>query len=104
METVAEVHQTISTVRPASAHGVSRVLHLPNSIVRKIPRSVLNMFLFRFQRDQMLEVGENQLRLDSANEFLVRYDEDSSKPLRILWTDETHFMLTCNVNSEDGVH
>ena len=35
VETVAEVHQTISTVRIASARGVSRVLHLPNSNIAR---------------------------------------------------------------------
>ena len=53
METIAEVPQTISTVRSASALGVSRVLHLPNSTARKILLSVLNMFLILFQRAQM---------------------------------------------------
>ena len=42
----------------------------------------------------MLETGDNQLRLDFANKFLIRYDEDSSWPLRILWTDEADFALT----------
>ena len=46
VEIVAEVHQTISTIRPASARGVSRVLHLPNSTFSKILRSLLNMFPF----------------------------------------------------------
>ena len=84
----AEIHQTISTVRPASARGASRVLNLPNSSVRNILRSVLNMFPFRLQSVEMLEEGDNQLRLDFANKFLIRYDEDSCKPLCILWTDE----------------
>ena len=48
VETVSEVHQTISTDRPASARGVSRALHLPNSTFRKILHSVLNIFSFRF--------------------------------------------------------
>ena len=48
METVAEVHQTISTICPASARGFLRTWNLPNSTVRKILRSVLNMFPFRF--------------------------------------------------------
>ena len=73
METVAKVHQTISTVLPASARGVSLVLHLPNSTFRKIP-------------------------LDFANKFLIDYDEDSSWPLRILWAEEAHFTLTGNRN------
>ena len=46
VETVADVHQMISTIFPTSAHSVSCILHLPNSTVWKILRSVLNMFLF----------------------------------------------------------
>ena len=60
VESTAEVHWMISTVRPGSARSVSRVLHLPNATVRKILCSVLNMFPFRFQSVQMLEAGDNQ--------------------------------------------
>ena len=52
----------------------------------------------------MLEVVDNQLRLDFAIKFLIRYDEDSSWPACILWTDEAHFKLTGNVNSKNCVH
>ena len=84
MKTVAVVHQTITTVRLARARGVSRVLHLPNSTVHKILRSVLNMFPLRFQRVHMLEERSNKLRIDFANKVLIRCDEDSSWPLSIL--------------------
>ena len=59
VEMVAVIHQMISTVRPASARGISCVLNLPNSTVRKILHFVLNMFLFWFQSVQMLEMGDN---------------------------------------------
>ena len=36
VETVAEVHQTISIVSPVSTRSISSVLHLPNSTVHKI--------------------------------------------------------------------
>ena len=52
----------------------------------------------------MLKAGDNHLWIDFANKFLTRYDDDSSWPLRILWTDETHFKLTSNVNSKDCVY
>ena len=52
----------------------------------------------------MLEARDNQLRLDFANKFLIRYDEDSSWPLCILWTDEAHFTLTGNLNSKNCVY
>ena len=60
-ETASEVHKTIHTV---SAPGISCVLYLPNSTVRKTLCSVVNVFPFQFQRVQMLKTGENQLRLD----------------------------------------
>ena len=104
METVAEVHQMINTVNPASERCVSRVLYLPNLTARKILRSVLNMFPFQFQGVQILEAIDNQLRLDFANKFLICYDEDSNWPLSILRTDEAHFTLTGNVNSKNCIY
>ena len=92
MTDVADFYQTISTVRLASAHGASRDLHRPNSIVCKILRSVLSMFPFRMQRVKMLEAGGNQLRLDFANKFFIRYDDDSSWSLLILLTDKADFL------------
>ena len=97
METVAEVPQTISRVCPTSARGFFRIRNLPNSSVCKILRSVLNMFPFRFQRVQMLETGDNQLRLDFANKFLIRCDKDSSRHLSILWANKAHFTLSAYV-------
>ena len=58
VETVTEVHKTISTVRSVSARGVSHFLNLPILTVSRVLRSVPNKFLFRFQRVQILEMGE----------------------------------------------
>ena len=52
----------------------------------------------------MLKPGDPQQRLDFANEFLLRYDADNNWPLRIFWTDEAHFDLNSNVNTENCVH
>ena len=84
-ETVAVVHQTISTVRLASARGVSRILNQPNSTVCKILRCVLTMFPIKFQRVVMLEAGDSQLRLDIHNKFLIRYDEDKAAGVYAFW-------------------
>ncbi|GFV75722.1 uncharacterized protein TNCV_1756501 [Trichonephila clavipes] len=59
------------------------------------------MFPYRFKRVQMLEPGDPQQRLDFANEFLLRYDADNDWPLRILWTDETHFTLNGSINTKN---
>ena len=52
----------------------------------------------------MLEAVDNQLWLYFAIKFLICYDEDSSWPTCILWTDKAHFKLTGNVNSKYCVH
>lgn len=104
VEVVAEVHNTITAGPLRTARSVARNLDVPKTTVLKLLRSVLRMFPYRFQRVQMLQPGDEQQRVDFANFFLIRYDEDSRWPLRILWTDEAHFSLTGNVNSKNCVH
>lgn len=104
VEVVAEVHNTITAGPLHTARSVARSLDLPKTTVLRLLRSVLRMFPYRFQRVQMLQSGDEQLRVDFANFFLIRYDEDNRWPLRILWTDEAHFSLTGNVNTKNCVH
>ncbi|GFW45602.1 transposable element tc3 transposase [Trichonephila clavipes] len=103
-DVVMEVHHTVTAGHTETARGIARVLDIPNSTVRKLLRSVLHMFPFRFKRVQMLEPGDPQQRLDFANEFLLRYDADNDWPLRILWTDEAHFTLNGSINTKNCVH
>ncbi|GFU34088.1 DUF4817 domain-containing protein [Trichonephila clavipes] len=103
-DVVMEVHHTVTAGHTETARGIARVLDIPNSTVRKLLRSVLHMFPFRFKRVQMLGPGDPQQRLDFANEFLLRYDADNDWPLRILWTDEAHFTLNGSINTKNCVH
>ena len=80
------------------------MLNIPSTAVRKLLSLVLHMFPYRFQRVHVLEPGDPQQHLDSANEFLLRYDVDNDWPLRILWTDEAHFTLRGNINTKNCVH
>ncbi|GFU86675.1 uncharacterized protein TNCV_2880951 [Trichonephila clavipes] len=104
LRTVMEVHHTVTAGHTETARGIARVLDIPNSTVRKLLRSVLHMFPYRFKCVQMLELGDPQQRLDFANEFLLRYDADNDWPLRILWTDEAHFTLNGSINTKNCVH
>ena len=63
METVAEVHQTISTVRPTSTHGVSCVLNVLNSTVRMILRSVFKHVSVSIQASQDVGRGRESITL-----------------------------------------
>ena len=67
-----EVYHTVTAGHRETARGIVRVLDIPNTTVRKLLRSVLYMFPYRFQRVQMLEPGDPQHSLDFANEFLLR--------------------------------
>ncbi|GFV67474.1 hypothetical protein TNCV_4621551 [Trichonephila clavipes] len=66
-DVVMEVHHTVTAGHTETARGIARVLDIPNSTVRKLLRSVLHMFPYRFKRVQMLEPGDPQQRLDFAN-------------------------------------
>ena len=90
-DVVVEVYHTVTVGHRETAKCIERLLHIPNTTVRKLLRSVLHMFPYWFQRDQMLEPGDPQQRLDFPNEFLLRYDADKDWPIHILWTDEAHF-------------
>ena len=103
-EVVAEVHNTMTTGSLHTARSVSRSLDVPKTTFFQILHSVLRMFCYRFQSVQALKPGHNQQRVDFASFFLNRCDEDSRWPLRILWTDETHFTNIGNLNSKNCFH
>ena len=103
-DVVMKVHHTVTAGHRETVRGIARVLDIPNTTVRKLLRSVLHMFPYRFQRVQMLEPGDPQQRLDFANELLLRYVADNDWPLRIVWTDEAHFTLHGNINTNNCVH
>ena len=69
------------------------VLDIPETTVINLLRSVFCMFSYRYQRVHMLQLGDPQLCIDFANEFLIQYDADYDWPLRILWTEEVHFRV-----------
>ena len=92
-----EVHQQ-------TARGTARVLGIPKTTVIKLLRSILRMFLSRYQGVQMLQLGNPQLRIDFTNEFLIKYDAHNNLPLRMLSTDEANFNLNGNINTKNCVH
>ncbi|GFX37216.1 hypothetical protein TNCV_994911 [Trichonephila clavipes] len=68
-DVVMEVHHTVTAGHTETVRGIARVLDIPNSTVRKLLRSVLHMFPYRFKRVQMLEPGDPQQRLTSQMNF-----------------------------------
>ena len=79
-----EVYHTMISGHMETARGKDRVLDIPKATVLKLLLSALHMFPYRYQRVQMLQLGELQLRIDIANLFLIRSDADNDWPLRIL--------------------
>ena len=43
------------------------------------------------------------MKYDISIDFITSYDEDSSWPIRILWTNEAHFTLIGNMYSKNCV-
>ena len=52
-DVVMEVYHTVTAGHRETARGIVRVLDIPNTTIRKLLRSVLYMFPYRFQRVQM---------------------------------------------------
>lgn len=52
------------------------------------------MFLHQLPHVDIFQTGDKQQRLDYVNEFLIRYENDDSWLLRILWMDVALFLLT----------
>lgn len=83
VDTDTEVHEMISEVLLASACGVSSILQLPNSTIRKILHFYSLMFSYRFQHIPKLQKTDMLQRLNFENEFLIWHDENDCWPLHI---------------------
>ena len=94
------MHQTVTSKYMQIARGTAYALDTPKTMLLKLLRFVLHMFLYN-QRAQILLLGDPHLRIDFANEFLMRYNVNDDWHFRILWTEESHFNLNGNMNTKN---
>jgi transposase len=100
VQQVLQYGQASSRMNIFSARAVSRQSGLPKTTVLRALKSRLNMHPYRVRLLQELKETDYQARVDFANWFLDRMDEDGFQE-RVLWTDEAHFNLDgslCNKN------
>ena len=89
VDNVVRVHYIVASGDMETAKGTARKLCIPKTMVLKLLHTVLHMY----QSIQMLQTGDQQQRINIANEFLIRFHTNSNCPLFILRTDEVHLIL-----------
>lgn len=93
--------QTISDAGISSARGISRMLDMPISTVRKVLRNILRCYPYKITHVQQLLPADLESRGSFALRFLARMEVDNKWPWNILWSDEAHFHLHGSVNTQN---
>jgi hypothetical protein len=100
VQNVLEQGQSSSHMKIFSARAVSRESGLPKTTVLRALKTRLHMHPYHVRAVQELKERDFQARVDFANWFLEKSEEDGF-PERVLWSDEAHFYLDgslCNRN------
>lgn len=82
-----------------SSVAISRETNIPQSSVLAILHQQLHLYPYRIHLLQSITDADKQHRLEFANDFLLRHNNDSHFIGRILWTDEAHFHLNGEINT-----
>ena len=76
-----------------AAEDIARVLYIQKTIFVKVFRSELRILPYWYQHVQMLQPGDQQLRIDFTMEFEIWCDDYINWPLRTLWKSKAHLIL-----------
>jgi inhibitor of nuclear factor kappa-B kinase subunit alpha len=85
--------QSSSQLQIYSARSLARQSGIPNSTVLKVLKTKLHLHPYHVTLRQELKETDLQARLNFANWFLDKMDEEDGFETRVLWTDEAHFHL-----------
>ena len=88
-------------VIPCSARGIPRSSDRPTRTVLKIVRNILRCYPCKIANVQVLLPSDLAASETFALEFLVRIEVDNDWLWKIVWTDEAHFHLTGDVNTQN---
>ncbi|GBN24932.1 hypothetical protein AVEN_244629-1 [Araneus ventricosus] len=73
------------------------------STVRQVRRRILCYFPYEFQSVHQLSDGEAEVRETFALQFLARMAVNEAWSWNILWSDEAHFFLNCQLNTHNCI-
>ena len=93
--------QTNSDAGINSARGISRMLDMPISTVRKVTWNILRCYPYKITHAQQLLPEDMESRESFALRFPARMEMDNEWPWNILWPDEVHFYLHGSVNRQN---
>lgn len=91
-----EAHRIMISRNIETTRGEAIVLDITRNNALSI---ALNICSYRYHRIQMSHIGDHQQCNDFWKEFLIQFDDDNDKTLRLLWTVRTYLILICDINN-----
>lgn len=101
-ETLQE-QQSSSHMGICSARSVAKDSGIPNSTVLKVLKSKLHLHPYHVKLRHELKEVDFEARVNFANWFLDKMDEEEGFETRVLWTDEAHFNLDGTLSNSNCV-
>lgn len=98
MEKVAAETSTGSS----SAREAGRITGIPQSSIRRILHGILDLYPYKIQTLHQLVPADTGKRLKFATWALAQMDRDPQWLLNVMWTDEAHFSLHGDVNTQNS--
>ncbi|UYV85194.1 hypothetical protein LAZ67_X004905, partial [Cordylochernes scorpioides] len=97
-----EAIETLSTYGEVSARQVSRQTGISYGTVWRALRIFLKKYPYKIQRFHELKVGDFEKRQEFAAWVFRQIDIDENWLSNVLWTDEAHFSLNGEVNTQNS--
>ncbi|UYV76569.1 hypothetical protein LAZ67_14001206 [Cordylochernes scorpioides] len=97
-----EAIETLSTYGEVSARQVSRQTGISYGTVWRALRIFLKKYPYKIQRFHELKVGDFEKRQEFAAWVFQQIDIDENWLSNVLWTDEAHFSLDGEVNTQNS--
>lgn len=101
VETTMNALAAESSMGSSSARKAGRILNVPDSSIRRILHGILHLYPYKLQSLQELQTGDTAARETFAKWALARMESDPQWLFNVFWTDEAHFTLHGDVNTQN---
>ncbi|GBM02257.1 hypothetical protein AVEN_108806-1 [Araneus ventricosus] len=102
VESVMEELASETSTGSSSAREAGRITGLTESSIRRILHGILNLHPYKIQALHQLLPADFDERQNFATWALAQMERDSQWLLNVMWTDEAHFPLHGDVNTQNS--
>lgn len=92
---------TASFTGSSSARKAERILDVPSTSIRRILHKILHLYPYKLQSLHELQPADTTMRKSFAVWAMARIENDPQWLFNVFWTDEAHFTLHGDVNTQD---